>query len=52
MEYYDLDAMFVFTVTMGLTAFVMAYEILSIALKAWAVKRESRPQLPPYQFPA
>ncbi|RAH74778.1 Ytp1 family protein [Aspergillus aculeatinus CBS 121060] len=52
MEYYDLDAMFVFTVTMGLTAFVMAFEILSIALKAWAVKRESRPQLPPYQFPA
>ncbi|KAI2820867.1 hypothetical protein CBS63078_5003 [Aspergillus niger] len=52
LEYYDLDAMFVFTVTMGLTAFIMSCEILAIALKAWAVKRESRPALPPFQFPA
>ncbi|PLB50190.1 hypothetical protein P170DRAFT_354717 [Aspergillus steynii IBT 23096] len=52
MEYYELDAMFTFTVSMGLTAFIMACEILVIALKAWAVKRESRPQLPAYQFPA
>ena len=52
LEEYDLDAMFVFTVTMGLTAFIMACEILCIAIKAWAVKRESRPALPPFQFPA
>lgn len=52
MEYYELDAMFTFTVSMGLTAFIMACEILVIALKAWAMKRESRPQLPAYQFPA
>ncbi|PYH91526.1 integral membrane protein [Aspergillus ellipticus CBS 707.79] len=52
LEYYDLDAMFVFTVTMGLTAFIMACEIIAIAIKAWAVKRESRPRLPPFQFPA
>ncbi|KAH2232825.1 hypothetical protein V6Z96_005778 [Aspergillus fumigatus] len=52
MEYYNLDAMFTFTVGMGVTAFIMACEILSIALKAWAVKKESRPQLPPFQFPA
>ncbi|KAF7115809.1 hypothetical protein CNMCM5793_003449 [Aspergillus hiratsukae] len=52
MEYYDLDAMFTFTVGMGVTAFIMACEILAIALKAWAVKKESRPQLPPFQFPA
>ncbi|RAL03792.1 Ytp1 family protein [Aspergillus ibericus CBS 121593] len=52
LEKYDLDAMFVFTVTMGLTAFIMACEILAIAIKAWAVKRESRPALPPFQFPA
>lgn len=52
MEYYELDAMFTFTVSMGLTAFIMACEILVIALKAWAVKRESRPQIPAYQFPA
>lgn len=51
MEYYDLDAMFTFTVGMGVTAFIMACEILAIALKAWAVKKESR-QLPPFQFPA
>jgi hypothetical protein len=50
MEYYDVDAMFTFTVGMGFTAFVMALEILFIALKAWAVKREHRPQLG-YRFP-
>jgi ABC-type nickel/cobalt efflux system permease component RcnA len=51
-EYYDLDAMFTFTVSMGFTAFIMALEILAVAIKAWAVKKESRPQLAPYQFPA
>jgi hypothetical protein len=50
MEYYDVDAMFTFTVAMGFTAFVMALEIMFIALKAWAVKREHRPQLG-YRFP-
>ncbi|KAL4805185.1 hypothetical protein BDV18DRAFT_142045 [Aspergillus unguis] len=51
-EYHDLDAMFMFTVAMGLTAFIMAVEILLIAVKAWAIKREARPQLAPFQFPA
>lgn len=51
-EFYELDAMFSFTVDVGFTAFVMACVILSIALKAWAVKRESKPQIPPFQFPA
>ncbi|KAL5355182.1 hypothetical protein BJX96DRAFT_3256 [Aspergillus floccosus] len=51
-EYYNLDAMFTFTVSMGFTAFIMALEILAVAIKAWAVKKESRPQLAPYQFPA
>jgi cbb3-type cytochrome oxidase subunit 3 len=45
-----VDAMFTFTVAMGFTAFVMALEIMFIALKAWAVKREHRPQLG-YRFP-
>lgn len=45
MEFYDLDAMFTFTVGMGFTAFIMSLVILNIALKAWAVKREQRPQL-------
>ncbi|KAL2865531.1 Ytp1 family protein [Aspergillus lucknowensis] len=51
-EYYELDAMFTFTVAMGLTALIMAFEIVVIAIKAWAVKREARPQLAPYRFPA
>lgn len=44
MEYYELDAMFTFTVGMGFTAFIMALEILAIALKAWAVERVKRPR--------
>ncbi|KAL2828964.1 hypothetical protein BDW59DRAFT_142599 [Aspergillus cavernicola] len=51
-EYYELDAMFTFTVGMGFTAFIMALELVIIAIKAWAIKRESRPQLAPYRFPA
>ncbi|KAL2799629.1 hypothetical protein BJX66DRAFT_293336 [Aspergillus keveii] len=51
-EYYELDAMFTFTVAMGFTAFIMACEILIIAIKAWAVKREARLRLAPFRFPA
>lgn len=51
-EFYELDAMFIFTVAMGVTAFIMACVILAIAIKAWAAKKETRPQLPPFQFPA
>lgn len=40
MEHYDLDAMFIFTVTMGLTAFLMAWTILVLALKGWAARRD------------
>ncbi|KAL1956214.1 hypothetical protein VTO42DRAFT_7561 [Malbranchea cinnamomea] len=39
MEYYELHGMFTFTVAMGFTAFVMAWEIVCIALKAWATKK-------------
>ncbi|PGH10220.1 hypothetical protein AJ79_05475 [Helicocarpus griseus UAMH5409] len=54
MERSDLNAMFVFTVGMGFTCFVMAWEILCIALKAWATRKTA---LVPtghrtYQFPA
>ncbi|KAJ5779768.1 hypothetical protein N7457_007488 [Penicillium paradoxum] len=42
MEYYELDAMFTFTVGLGFSAFIMAYEVLTIALKAWAVRRAQR----------
>ena len=40
MEFYELDAMFTFTVGMGFTAFIMSLVVLTIAIKAWAVKRE------------
>jgi hypothetical protein len=42
MEEYNLMAMFTFTITMGFTAFLMAYEILVLALKGWAVRRERK----------
>ncbi|MCJ1432592.1 hypothetical protein MMC27_001949 [Xylographa pallens] len=38
----DLDAMFVFTVAMGVTALLMAWEVVVLAVKAWAVGREAR----------
>ncbi|KAL4743615.1 hypothetical protein BDV11DRAFT_177880 [Aspergillus similis] len=52
LEYYELDAMFATSIALGLTAFIMAWEIVLIAIKAWAIKRQSRPQLAPYRFPA
>lgn len=45
MELYDLDAMFVFTVAMGLITFLMAWIILVIAIKGWAVRKENRSTL-------
>jgi hypothetical protein len=40
MEWNGLDAMFGFTVTMGLTALIMAWEVVLIAIKGWAVRKE------------
>ncbi|KAL4886890.1 hypothetical protein BJY04DRAFT_43411 [Aspergillus karnatakaensis] len=40
MEYYEVHAMFIFTVVMGLTAFIMALVVVAIAIKSWAVRRE------------
>lgn len=42
MEYNNLDAMFVFTVTMGLVSFLMAWIILNVAVKGWALQKERR----------
>lgn len=39
MERYDLNAMFIFTVTMGWTAFLMAWQIIVLAIKGWAVRK-------------
>ncbi|KAI1294130.1 hypothetical protein F5Y03DRAFT_410976 [Xylaria venustula] len=45
MIHYDLDAMFFYTVTMGLVGVLMAWIVLLLAFKGWAVRRESsRPQ--------
>ena len=44
LESYDLDAMFTFTVTMGLTALLMAWTTVVIAIKGWAQRRESSSQ--------
>ncbi|KOS39918.1 hypothetical protein ACN38_g9234 [Penicillium nordicum] len=49
MEYYELDAMFTFTVGLGFSAFIMAYEVFVIAVKAWAVKRVQRSR-PDFRF--
>ncbi|OQE43413.1 hypothetical protein PENCOP_c003G07405 [Penicillium coprophilum] len=49
MEYYEVDAMFTFTVGLGFSAFIMAYEVLTIALKAWAMKRAQRAR-PNFRF--
>ncbi|KAK1753509.1 protein YTP1 [Echria macrotheca] len=42
MIHYELDAMFMYTVTMGLVGLLMAWVILLVALKGWAVRREKR----------
>ncbi len=42
MEANNLDAMFIFTVSMGMITFLMAWVILVIAVKGWAVRRELR----------
>jgi hypothetical protein len=42
MELYDIDAMFVFTVAMGLITFLMAWTIVVIAIKGWAVRKENK----------
>ena len=43
MEHYNLHAMFPFTVTMGFTAFLMAWAIFVLAVKGWAVRKQHVP---------
>jgi hypothetical protein len=40
MIHYDLDAMFMFTVTMGLVALLMAWVVIVLAIKGWVVRVE------------
>lgn len=41
MENRNLDAMFMYTVTMGLVGVLMAWIIFVLALKGWAVRKEA-----------
>jgi hypothetical protein len=41
MEMYDLNAMFLFTVIMGLTSFIMAWEVLTLAIKGWGLRQQT-----------
>jgi hypothetical protein len=41
MIHYQLDAMFMYTVTMGFVGLLMAWIIVLIALKGWAVRKEA-----------
>jgi hypothetical protein len=46
MEFNDLNAMFVFTVTMGFISFLMAWVIIVIAIKGWAIRRDTTVAFP------
>jgi len=37
---YGLDAMFVFSVTVGMVTVLMAWVLVVIGVKGWAVRRE------------
>jgi hypothetical protein len=42
MIHYNLDAMFTYTLSMGLVGLLMAWELVVLAIKGWAVRREQR----------
>ncbi|KAH7192525.1 uncharacterized protein B0J16DRAFT_61714 [Fusarium flagelliforme] len=42
MIHYGLDAMFMYTVTMGLVGLLMAWIVIVLAVKGWAVRLERR----------
>ena len=44
MEMYEIHAMILFTMVMGFTAFLMAWEIMVLAIKGWAVRQEHKYQ--------
>lgn len=41
MIHYNLDEMFMYTVTMGIVGLFMAWEIMLIAIKGWAFRKEA-----------
>lgn len=42
MENNGLDAMFIFTVSMGVITFLIAWIVMVIAIKGWAVRKENK----------
>lgn len=42
MEKNDIESMFVFTVAMGIVTFFMAWIIVVIAIKGWALGKENK----------
>lgn len=42
MIHYELDAMFMYTVTMGLVGLLMAWQVFVLAIKGWASRKERR----------
>ena len=45
MEHHDLHAMFPFTITVGFTASLMAWAIVVLTVKGWAVRRQKIPSV-------
>lgn len=43
MEHYNIQSIFPFVVTMGFTAFQMAWAIIALAVKTWALKKMQKP---------
>lgn len=41
LEYHELDAMLVFTIVLALTAILMAWEMVCLAVKGWGQRREA-----------
>ncbi|KAI2634551.1 hypothetical protein GGS21DRAFT_490619 [Xylaria nigripes] len=50
MVHYDLDAMFFYTVTMGLVGLLMAWIVLLLAFKGWAVRNEANRSQSPWKL--
>lgn len=50
MEKYELNAMFAFTVTMGFTAFLLAWTITMLAVKGLAVRKKRVALFPPPSY--
>lgn len=42
MIHYELDAMFFYSITMGLVSLLMAWEIAVLSIKGWAFRKEQR----------